>query len=93
MNSLLVWFGGRKATGKVAIVVIGTGVALALGDIPANLLTLLLGAYGLYVGGNVGSDFAAKKGATTQDPTAQDTNVKVNALFEYVRELSARGQQ
>lgn len=56
--------GGRKVMGKLLIVAAGLVIAWVKGDVPPNLLVLLLGAYGLYVGGNVGSSMAAGKAPT-----------------------------
>lgn len=40
--------GGRKAVGLIIILAIAVPVALALGDVPTNLMTILLGAFGTF---------------------------------------------
>lgn len=72
MKQVLDALGGRKSLGLILLLTIGTTYAITQGDIPENLLYLLLGSFGTFVGGNGLTHFAdaakARKGETRGRP-------------------------
>lgn len=72
MKLVIDTLGGRKSLGLILLLTIGTTYAALQGDIPENLMMLLLGSFGTFVGGNGLSHFAdafkAKKGETRGRP-------------------------
>ena len=72
MKVVIDTLGGRKSLGLILLLAIGTTYAALHGDIPENLMMLLLGSFGTFVGGNGLSHFAdafkTKKGETRGRP-------------------------
>lgn len=58
--------GGRKLVGLAVLITIGVAYSIYKGDMPDNLMTMLLGCYSVFAGGNVlehfSGAFKAKRG-------------------------------
>lgn len=71
-------FGGRKMVAGAAILAIGVGIVAFKGDVPPNMLTLLLGAFAAFVTGNsvehITDASVDKAQAASAAPQAPDTS-------------------
>lgn len=85
--------GGRKVVGLLVLIVIGVGYSFYKGDVPENLMILLLGAYGTYAGGNVLEHFSsavkAKRGRPSKIEPAS-VNVDLSSIETKMDNLTKR---
>jgi hypothetical protein len=84
---------GRKAIGAGVITGVGVGVAVGLGDIPPNLLTLLVTVFTGYVLGNVGSKALGVFQASRSTTTTTVDNSALEAKIDTVQETAANAAQ
>lgn len=87
MNSI----GLRKALGAAIVAAIGVGVTLLKGDVPANLMALLIAVYGAFVTGNLGEHAASvfKAKAEAQQPSTVEVDTsEIEAKLDALQETS-----
>lgn len=90
MSAIFEALGGRKAVGLILLIAIGVPVAITLGDIPDNLLYLLLGAFGTFVSGNAINSIAysrVDKAALNAAPQAAVDNQQAYSHSEIEERL------
>lgn len=80
--------GGRKSVGLLVVLAIAVPVALAIGDVPTNLMEILLGAFGIFALGNGVEHFSRAKvdaaiaGAKSGETRGRPAKVDLSPVLE-----------
>lgn len=89
MSKVFEALGGRKAVGLLVVLAIAVPVAISLGDVPPNLMTILLGAFGTFSVANAGVHVAQSRVAAVKKSDAgRPKKVDLSELKSPIEDLS-----